>query len=149
MRYPWLPALLALAAFTPSPVTAQMARQIVTSQLNAMAPTIGSQGYFLDSSVLPAGALIGVLRKQSGVSVELDLRANTEYVIMGGCDGDCEDMDLSLVDPSQQRIARDIDDDDTPVLMFTTKAGGPHLLTINMAGCNTDVCYFGIRAFRK
>ncbi|HEX8691742.1 MAG TPA: hypothetical protein VF746_04930 [Longimicrobium sp.] len=137
-------ALLSAAA----PVRAQTHRATVLRQLDAVATQQRARGFLPDARVLNGGTQIGLLQANGLVMLEIPLRTGARYFVMGVCDSDCEDLDLRAVGSNARTaLAEDVGDDDVPVLTFTARETGPHLLTVSMAKCKTDLCYFGVRVF--
>lgn len=122
---------------------------MVTTQLEHLAPKAREQGYAPNTSLFSQGSLIGLLNGEGMVALEVDLRAGKEYLVVGSCDGDCDDLDLLVRDARDETLDDDMLDDDTPVLIFTANNSGPHTLIISMASCSTNSCYFGVRFFEK
>lgn len=143
-----LAALLAAA-----PAAAQQARShrgIVLAQLDTVAALKRGEGYTAAEGAVGGGRLMGLLRKGAGVILEVELRAGVPYFVPGGCDADCSDLDLRLLSPDGQTVvAEDVADDDVPILSFTAKETGPHLLLVNMAACRTETCWFGVRVLSR
>ena len=75
--------------------------------------------------------------------------SGVEYMIMGVCDADCDDLDLTLTDPDGNEITSDALNDAYPVLLFTAPASGAHILWVTMYDCSVSPCSFGYKTFRK
>ncbi|CAN0601106.1 unnamed protein product [Ectocarpus sp. 12 AP-2014] len=85
---------------------------------------------------------------RNGVYYLTDLEPNTEYLIVGVCDGDCSDIDLQIEDDDGDTVGADVEDDDSPVLEFRTSAKSDHYkLTLDMVTCSAEVCFYGIDVF--
>lgn len=141
------------AALTSAPATAQDApnrhRAVITTQLDKALEVKRTEGFAAEPSI-DSKTMIGMLPNRGAVILEITLRSGVEYFISAGCDADCDDLDLSLHAPGDQAaMAKDVEDDDVPLLAFTAARAGPHLLTVSMASCKTEMCYFGFRVLGK
>ena len=124
-------------------------RGVIAAQLEHATRAQGEQGYKLQQTIDPQG-LIGLLPNGGTVAVEITLRAGVQYFVSAVCDTDCEDLDLRVHAPGDDGpLAQDVEDDDVPLAVFTAKRSGVHLLTLKMADCNTEFCYFGFRVLAK
>lgn len=134
----------------PSLAAAQSHRAVILTQLDTVTSLKRSEGYTVHAAALPSGSLVGLLRDEGAVFVEIMLQAGREYFIPGGCDNDCDDLDLRVMAPNSETVlAEDIEDDDVPILSFRARETGPHLLMVSMASCSEDLCYFGFRVLTK
>jgi hypothetical protein len=123
-------------------------REIITELMKQIAGPPSERGFVVDQSVLTRGRMVGMLTKGVPVGVELDLVKGT-YYISGVCDYDCSDMDLRLQSPDGgTTIAEDLDDDDSPILMFDIKESGAYLLLIMVTESKAP-SYFGVQVFKK
>ena len=153
MRLSILLAVIVAAAAATSPAHAQSGptnhRAVIAGQLDHAARTKGEEGFRVEDVNDPQ-SVIGLLPKQGAVILEVNLRAGVEYFVFAGCDTDCDDLDLRLNAPGESEpMASDVADDDVPILSFTAKQAGPHLLTVRMTSCNADLCYFGYQVLAK
>lgn len=120
-------------------------RTILEAQLDAVQDRMSTEGYRPDSKDMT----VGLLDAGASVGLEIDLLGGVEYMIMGVCDADCDDLDLTLSDTDGTEVSSDALDDAYPVLIFTAPAGGPHILWVNMYDCSVSPCSFGYKVFRK
>lgn len=91
----------------------------------------------------------GALDNGEAARVTLPLREGGEIVLVGVCDGDCSDMDLTLFDPGGTQLAADIETDDVPIVRTTPGRTGAYSVTVQMAACSVDPCGFALQAFFK
>ena len=74
-----------------------------------------------------------------------NINPRKSYFVYGACDDDCYDIDLLGEDRDGDLVALDDDDDDIPLLIIMPGETGRSLtVTLDMAGCDTDVCVYGI-----
>ena len=134
----------------PSLAAAQTHRAVILTQLDTVTALKRSEGYAVHGAALPSGSMIGLLRNEGAVFVEVMLQAGREYFIPGGCDNDCDDLDLRITAPNSETVLdEDVEDDDVPILSFRARETGPHLLLVSMASCSEELCYFGFRVLTK
>jgi len=89
-----------------------------------------------------------LLADDESTTYTLEYEPDTQITIVGVCDIDCSDLDLTIHDPNGQLIARDVETDDRPVLKFNTKSfSGRFKLTVTMADCETATCGFTVMSF--
>ena len=134
-----------LAAAVATQVTAQNTyQQQITRQLTNAAGAVSGQGYVADRA-----PVMGSLNDDARESVLIDLNAGVRYAILGVCDNDCTDVDLRVQDPMGNMVGEDLATDDTPVVEFTSGATGQYRVTVMMATCNTNPCYYGVQVFAR
>jgi hypothetical protein len=124
-------------------------REVVLHQLDAAVRAKQREGF---TTVRPfdARSLVGLLPQHGVVVVEVQLRAGAEYFVSGTCDTDCDDLDLRALTPDGLEVlAEDVETDAVPVLQFTARETGPHLLGVVMSACRTEYCYFGVRVLSR
>lgn len=78
-----------------------------------------------------------------------DLIAGRNYVFVGACDHDCDDVDMEILDPNGRQVASDLASDDRPVVGVTPPRSGAYTVRIWLASCNVEPCYVGLRSFRR
>ena len=141
MKLPFVALAALAAALIAAPAQAQ--EQIVTTQLDSAVVLMAGQGF------TPADdAVRGSLDQGEDEEFELELEAGTQYFVVGVCDGDCEDMDLVLTDGDGDEVEADREMDDVPMLAIEGQSGS-FVLSVQMATCNVNPCYYGVRVFRK
>jgi hypothetical protein len=124
-------------------------RTILEAQLDAVQDRMSTEGYRPDPEAAYTDMIVGVLEVGNEVGLEIELTSGVEYMIMGVCDADCDDLDLTLTNPEGNEITSDALDDAYPVLLFTAPAGGAHILWVTMYDCSVSPCSFGYKVFRK
>lgn len=138
--------VVALSLF-PALASSQSMRDIISQQLDAASEAIADEGFRPSAGVIAQNSLVGLLPAGGRVFLELNLRAGTDYMVVGGCDYDCSDLDLSAYSADGTQLAADVEMDDAPVVSFRTETSGMHIVEVTMPGCGTETCYFGIRVF--
>ena len=79
----------------------------------------------------------------------VQLQPGQTYKIIGGCDNECSDFDLTVTDPSGNQLASDLLLDDYPVLDFTATTAGTYQVQMTMAACSIAPCYAGARVYQR
>ena len=138
-----------LLAFAQATYSQNSYRTILESQLNAVQDRMSTEGYRADPQAFHTDMIVGVLEPGAEVGLEIDLQSGVEYMIMGVCDQDCDDLDLVLTDPDGTELASDALDDAYPVLVFTSPARSAYILWVTMYDCSVSPCSFGYKVFRK
>lgn len=77
----------------------------------------------------------------------VDLTGGRTYGILGVCDNDCSDVDLTLFGPGGNQIAQDVATDDYPELLFTAPSSGQYRLQVRMVTCRVSPCYYGVQLY--
>ena len=123
---------------------------IITKQLDDVETRMKPVMEGADRQMLRVGEIISLTDKErNGAYYLTELEPNTNYLIVGVCDGDCDDLDLQIDDPSGDTLDTDVEDDDAPVLEFTTDADSFYYkLLVDMVNCETDACFYGVGIFK-
>ena len=141
MKLPFIALAAIAAALVSAPAQAQ--EEVVTMQLDSAAVLMAIEGF------TPADdAVRGSLDQGEDEEFELELEAGTQYLVMGVCDGDCSDMDLVLTDSDGDEVEADREMDDVPMLAIEGQSG-TFVLSVQMATCSANPCYYGVRVFSK
>jgi len=134
-----------LAAAVATQVAAQNTyQQQITRQLTTAAGAVSNQGYSADRA-----PVMGSLNDDARESVLIQLTSGMRYAILGVCDNDCTDVDLRVQDPMGNTVGEDLAVDDTPVVEFVAGQAGQYRVTVMMATCNTNPCYYGVQVFSR
>ncbi len=76
---------------------------------------------------------------------QVQLTGGTAYRIIGGCDNECSNLDIELIDARGGVVASDMAPDDAPVVNFTPSANGAYSVRLLMQTCTVAPCYAGAR----
>lgn len=71
-----------------------------------------------------------------------------EYMVIGVCDIDCSDLDLSVYGPESDIVAIDVELDDRPVVGFDVNRPGTYDVQVYMASCSREPCGFVVQSFQ-
>jgi hypothetical protein len=142
-------ASILLLAFVSTAHSQNAWRDILEQQLTAVGNTVAQQGYRPEPNAFHTDMIVGTLYAGYSVGLEVDLDFGVEYMIVGVCDKDCSDLDLSLMDLQGNVLFEDLLDDDAPILTFTAPAGGVYFLHVEMYECSVEPCSFGYKVYRR
>jgi hypothetical protein len=141
MKLPFVALAAIAAALVSAPAQAQ--EEIVTTQLDSAVVLMAGQGF------TPADdAVRGSLDEGEDEEFELELEAGLQYFVVAVCDGDCSDLDLVLTDSDGEEVEADREMDDVPMLAIEDQSG-TFVLSVQMATCSANPCYYGVRVFSK
>lgn len=135
---------LAAGVVSPLPVAAQSSeynRQLEV-QLNE-----SRRLYLPAGQSIVRGPLGGSLDQGDTINYSFQLVAGRSYTILGVCDNDCSDLDITLYDPAGNQVAEDVLTDDKPVASVTARRSGRYRATISMASCSTGACFYAVAAY--
>ena len=80
----------------------------------------------------------------------ITLEAGVDYGIVGGCDRECENLDLELIDITTGGVvASDMLPDDSPVLNYAPSATGDYIVRIMLQACDVAPCLSGARILTR
>jgi hypothetical protein len=141
-----LAASLAAALTLPAAAHAQQDpwEQQVRSLLAQAGKTFEDRGYQLTHQVLT-----GALSQSATTMLDVRLDAGTTYQIIGVCDNDCSDLDLTLYDADGKQVDADTELDDVPMVAVAPPHPGTYRLQVQMATCSDQPCRFGVGIFGK
>lgn len=116
----------------------------VRAQLEQAAKRLGQQGYELTHEIHT-----GTLKQGETEDVEVDLDRNVRYLIVGVCDNDCKDLDLTLLNRSGRETDRDVERDDYPMVAVQPSRDEKFTVRANMAQCSDNPCRYGFGVFSQ
>lgn len=147
-----LAAASILAACQPSAAVVQSATpsatppldRVVEAQLDSAVVLMANNGFALQRPFRG-----GTLARGAAEDVTLDLAAGRNYMIMGVCDADCDDLDLALRDASGTLVDSDYEPDDVPIVAVTPARDGRYRVTVSVAACRSSRCGYGVAVFAQ
>lgn len=102
-------------------------------------------GYYTESHNIKYDSM----REGGRESYSVRLDRGLSYKIYGDCDTDCHDMDLYLYDDRGRIVARDEEDDDSPILNYTPRYSGKYELVARIPRCDANPCRYAIQIFSR
>jgi hypothetical protein len=139
--------LIVLSAFLflPSQATAQDEwEQQVLDQIQFIGDVFTSDGFALDAET-PRGSL----KSEASESFTLTLENGLEYLLVGTCDVDCTDIDLTIFDEAGNDVDSDYEEDDAPVLTVTPSRTQSYRVHVYMASCTSEPCWYAVGVFSR
>lgn len=118
--------------------------QQVRRQLQEFGSRFESEGYQLTHRIYT-----GALNDGESERVRLALDVGTDYQIVGACDADCSDLDLTLYDGNGREVDSDLLPDDYPLVSVTVGRSGSFTVEVSMANCSAEPCRYGIGVFGR
>ena len=80
--------------------------------------------------------------------VSVSMPVGSEYIIMGVCDNDCSDLDLSLL-KSGVELSEDTTTDDWPLVNVTPTGDAGYQIKVTMYDCSTSNCGYQLTVWKK
>lgn len=93
-------------------------------------------------------AVLGDLDDQRSHEFPLTLPHDTHLVVLGACDEECRNLDLSLLDADGNEVVSDDYDDARPVLYADVTAHASYRLRVFMGSCGAEPCTFAYQLLR-
>ncbi|HET7234421.1 MAG TPA: hypothetical protein VFJ16_30685 [Longimicrobium sp.] len=128
------------AAAAPQDEWTQQVRRL----LQRAGQTFEERGYSMTHQIYT-----GSLNNRSNEFVTLRLDIGTQYQIMGACDNDCSDLDMTIYGPGGNEIDTDVEMDDFPIVSVTPSRTGTYRVKVVMANCSAEPCRYGVGVFGK
>ena len=97
----------------------------------------------------PNGESIAPLQPLTNHDFAVALASGVNYKIVGGCDNECNNVDLELRNAAGQVVASDVAPDDHPVISFTPSAAGQYSIRVLLKTCTIAPCYVGARVLQQ
>ncbi len=121
--------------------SAEIIRQL-SSQLSS-----SRNSYVPNNYRLVTGPDNDLLSQGESDDYNVTLQGGRSYKLIGVCDNDCSDLDITLYDSDGDVVDRDLLDDDKPVVSVSGKSGGRYRMNVSMASCSTGVCYYSVAVY--
>jgi hypothetical protein len=109
--------------------------------------SLARDSYVPDNYRLVRGPDNDLLSAGDSDNYTVTLQGGRSYKLVGVCDNDCSDLDITLYDDDGDVVDRDLLDDDKPVVSVSGKAGGTYRMNVSMAKCSTGVCYYSVAIY--
>ena len=90
----------------------------------------------------------GDLAPEETTRVSVTLSAGEDYLILGVCDRDCDDLDLTLFEDGEELVSDDTWND-WPLLLHTPSEGRTYEMEVLMNACEASVCGFEVSVWKK
>ena len=134
-------SLVALLPFMSTSLQAQSYADTVWDQLQSWYDDYNSDGYEVENYV------VGKLYEDDTDTWTFWLDGGVDYTIVGVCDEDCSDIDLTIIDDDGDVIDEDILEDNFPIVSVSPRRDAAYTIEVDMYECDVEPCYFGIAVF--
>jgi hypothetical protein len=137
-------AVVVLAVRTPLSAQGNRWERQVSDQLQRAVATLHGKG-----AGRPELTRVGPLNMEESESFPVTLQAGVAYFISGVCDNDCTSLHLVLANAAHNEVAVDRLSENYPVLRFTPPETMRYRVTVTMAACQMNPCWYGVAVYRK
>lgn len=77
-------------------------------------------------------------------TLKVNIRRGVEYVLVGACDENCEDVDLTIYNPQGEIVTTDTAMGDAPLLVGASAQSGTFYIEVYMPTCSAEACRYGV-----
>ncbi len=93
--------------------------------------------------------ITGRLADGANADHQITLLGETDYAIVGFCDEDCDDLDLTVFNSGDRQIDTDVAVDPTPQVEVSVRNRGLYRVNVSMPGCSASGCRYVIGVYAK
>jgi hypothetical protein len=136
---------IAFAGIGAAPTAYAQSAEIIRQLSNQLSQARSS--YVPSNYRLVTGPDNDILSQGDSDNYTVTLQGGRSYKLIGVCDNDCSDLDITLYDSDGDVVDRDLLDDDKPVVSVSGKSGGRYRMNVSMAACSTGVCYYSVAVY--
>ena len=136
-------SLIAGLSFLSSGAHAQSYADAVWVSLQDWYENYSDLGYSVENYV------VGKLDEDQSDTWTFVLAGGNDYTIIGVCDEDCGDIDLTLLDDRGDVIDEDVLEDSYPIVSASPRRDAAYTIDVDMYKCDVEPCYFGMAIFSK
>jgi len=123
-------------------------RPVYTAQIDAALAAVAgayeNAGYTVADAVEP-----DLLAAGGSYTVELYFPAGAKSVVLGLCDADCTDLDLTLFDENDNVVDQDFAVDAGPVVEVVPEWSGQFYVSVDMVDCLAADCLWSLVVYRR
>ena len=116
----------------------------VASQLARAVASFRAQGFARQDATRTAP-----LDNEESETFTVTLSAGVPYTLAGVCDVDCEHLALRLSSATGSDLAVDQSGGALPLIAVTPSVTGTYRVTVRMAACRMNPCWYGVAVLRK
>lgn len=138
----FVPAIIALPLAAPA-LADEWSEQVL-GLIDAAAETYFDNGYHYGGYTYE-----GSLDDGESERLTVRLGAGMESQLIGACDTDCSDFDLTLYDSAGREVDSDLQLDDFPIVSARPGKDGVYTILVQMIDCEVDPCRYAIQQFVK
>lgn len=136
--------ILALSLGTLPAAAQDIWQQQVDAQIDAISAQYRAAGYSKISKTFH-----GELDEDDSAYYDLELSDRYEYIAIGVCDEDCDDLDLVIYDSAGDAIAEDVENDAVPVIAGRPDYLGRYKMEVEMVDCDSEPCSYGVTLYAR
>ncbi len=136
---------VAFGAMAVAPAAYAQSGEIIRQLSNQL--SMARDSYVPNNYRLVRGPDNDLLNEGDSDNYTVTLQGGRSYKLVGVCDNDCSDLDITLYDSDGDVVDRDLLDDDKPVVSVSGKSGGQYRMNVSMAKCSTSVCYYSVAIY--
>lgn len=92
---------------------------------------------------------VDALRDDDDDDYSFTLQTGSRYKIVGVCDNDCSDMDMTLRDGNRNLISRDTSSDSLPIVEVNPRWTGKFHLNVKMYSCSVSPCAYAFAVLER
>jgi hypothetical protein len=140
-----LATTIAFAGMAVAPNAYAQSAEIVRQLSNQLSQARSS--YVPDNYRLVSGPDNDSLNEGDSDNYNITLQSGRSYKLVGVCDNDCSDLDITLYDSDGDVVDSDLLDDDKPVVTVSGRAGGRYRMNVSMPSCSTGLCYYSVAVY--
>jgi hypothetical protein len=96
--------------------------------------------------ITPSSRATGRLSEGGSTTGTINVASGAAYIVIGVCDENCSDLDLTIRDSSGNEVGSDFEPDDAPMVVIPSGSGGRYTFEVSMATCSSN-CNWGVRAY--
>lgn len=124
---------------TAPPPQGQSYQDQILGRLGQVEQAFASQGW-----TQIAAPVTGQLNQGATMTHPVTMNVGGEYRIIGVCDNDCSDLDLTLLDGYGNPISQDNSTDATPIVSVVPTSSGQFNVNAHMFQCTVQPCYYAL-----
>jgi hypothetical protein len=91
---------------------------------------------------------LGSLQAGRQMTFPVELDGGDDYMMVGFCDGDCDDLDLVLLGSSGEELESDVLSDAQPILIYTPPNTDLFSIRVDMVSCSVEPCGYAVGVFQ-
>ncbi|MEO6387647.1 MAG: hypothetical protein ABIT16_05635 [Croceibacterium sp.] len=126
------------------PVYADEWSEQVQRLIEAAAQTYLSNGYHYGGY-----SHEGSLNDNGSERLTIRVGAGMETQLIGACDTDCSDLDLTIYDSAGREVDSDLQRDDFPIVSLRPGKDASYTILVQMYDCTSEPCRYAIQQFVK
>ncbi len=120
------------------------ANNIILTQLQQASGALAQQGFQMVGQPATGGLAQGQV-----TDLPVQMNAGFDFRVLGVCDRDCNDLDLTLYDANGQVITQDTTTTSQPFIGVQPPYNGNFVVRVNMFNCSVAPCYYAVALYAR